>query len=327
MFPLHDENRPSTKPYMNYGLIIINVVIFFIFYLGGRRSLINAIETLGAVPYFIINGENLWTLLTSMFMHADILHILGNMLYLWVFGDNIEDALGHSKYLIFYLFGGLAATFTHIASVLFTLPSLEYYGSVASLMTPSVGASGAISAVLGSYLLLYPRARIRTLVILIFIQIVRIPAYYYLGFWFLYQLVMGMVTLTGISSGVAFWAHIGGFVAGLLFIKPFGAKVKPRAPTAPKEKPVRPLYVSQYVRRPFVDVLIEGDKVRIIAELPGIEMEDINLKISDWDIVISAEHGNIRYYRRLVLPTMVVPKVEEISYTNGVLAFSLYRSM
>jgi len=312
---------------MNYGLIIINVVIFFFFYLGGRRSLINAIETLGAVPYFIINGENLWTLLTSMFMHADILHILGNMLYLWVFGDNIEDALGHSKYLIFYLSGGLAATFAHIASVLFTLPSLEYYGGVASLMTPSVGASGAISAVLGSYLLLYPRARIRTLIFTIFIQIVRIPAYYYLGFWFLYQLLLGVITLTGVSSGVAFWAHIGGFVAGLLIIKPLGARVKPRRPTPPREKPVRPLYVSPYVRRPFVDVLVEEDRVRTIAELPGVELEDINLKVSSWEIIISAEHGNIRYYRRLVLPTMVVPKVEEISYTNGVLAFSLYRSM
>jgi len=260
-------------------------------------------------------------------MHADILHILGNMLYLWVFGDNIEDALGHSKYLIFYLSGGLAATFAHIASVLFTLPSLEYYGGVASLMTPSVGASGAISAVLGSYLLLYPRARIRTLIFTIFIQIVRIPAYYYLGFWFLYQLLLGVITLTGVSSGVAFWAHIGGFVAGLLIIKPLGARVKPRRPTPPREKPVRPLYVSPYVRRPFVDVLVEEDRVRTIAELPGVELEDINLKVSSWEIIISAEHGNIRYYRRLVLPTMVVPKVEEISYTNGVLAFSLYRSM
>ena len=327
MFPLHDENRPSKKPYMNYILIIVNVVIFFFFYLGGRSSLINAIETLGAVPSYIIQGKRLETLLTSMFMHADIMHILGNMLYLWVFGDNIEDALGHSKYLIFYLLGGFAATFAHIASVLYTLPSLEYYWGVASLMTPSVGASGAISAVLGSYLLLYPRARIRTLVILIFIQIVRIPAYYYLGFWFLYQLMMGMTSLTGISSGVAFWAHIGGFVAGLLLIKPFGAKVKPRRATAQREKPVKPLYVSQYIRRPFADVLIEDDKVRVIAELPGVEMEDIDLKVSSSEIVISAEHGNIRYQRRVVLPTMVVPKVEEISYHNGVLAFSLYRRM
>jgi len=325
LFPLYDENRPACKPYVNYGLILTNVIIFFYFYLQGRDALINAIRTLGTVPNDIINGDRLWTLLTSMFMHADLTHILGNMIYLWVFGDNVEDALGHFKYIIFYLFGGLVASFTHIISVIFTLPSLEYYWGITNLMTPSVGASGAISAVLGAYLLLYPRARIRTVVFYIFIQIVSIPAYYYLGFWFLYQLMMGMITLTGIPSGVAFWAHIGGFVSGFLFIKPFGAKVKPRRRMVSREKPVKPLYVSPYVRTPFVDVLVEEDKVRIVAELPGVEEKDINIVVSSWDIVISAEHGDIRYYRRVVLPTMVIPRVEDLSYRNGVLIFTLRR--
>ena len=326
MFPLHDENRPSIRPYVNYVLIAVNVVMFFYFFMQGGRAFVKAIEMLGAVPYDIINLDRLWTLLTSMFMHADIMHILGNMVYLWVFGDNIEDALGHSKYLIFYLFGGLAATFAHIASIWFLLPSLEQYlGMYDPSKIPSVGASGAISAVLGAYLLLYPRARIRTLVFYIFVQIVSVRAYYYLGFWFLYQLMMGMISLTGIPSGVAFWAHIGGFVAGVLFIKPFGAKVKPKPPSVSKEKPVRPLYVSPYVRRPFVDILVEEDRVRIISELPGVDEKDIKLVVSSWDVVISAERGDIRYYKRVVLPTMVVQRVEELSYKNGVLVFTIPR--
>lgn len=222
MFPIYDENRPEIEPYVNHMLILVNVVVFFFFFLQGTRAFIRGLVSFGAVPSYIVNGDRLWTLLTSMFMHADIMHLFGNMAYLWVFGDNIEDALGHVKYLVFYLLGGLTASFTHIASLYATLPSFGQVG----LDIPSVGASGAISAVLGAYLLLYPRARIRTLVFYIIVQIVSVPAFYYLGFWFLYQLMMGVFSLTGLSSGVAFWAHIGGFVAGLVTIKVFG--VKPR---------------------------------------------------------------------------------------------------
>ena len=135
-------------------LIIANVIVFSYFLING--TLEEAISALGTIPGDIVTGKRLWTLLTSTFMHADLTHILGNMVYLWVFGDNIEDALGHSRYLIFYLLGGLAASFTHIASVIFTLPSLGPYWGYISLETPAVGASGAISAVLGAYLLLYP---------------------------------------------------------------------------------------------------------------------------------------------------------------------------
>jgi len=327
LFPLYDENRPSTRPYVNYVLITINAVVFFYFFTLGSDSLEKAIFTLGTIPSDLLAAKYPWTLLTSMFMHADIMHILGNMIYLWVFGDNIEDALGHLNYLIFYLFGGLAASFTHIASILFTLPSLGPYWGDISLHTPAVGASGAISAVLGAYLLLYPRARIRTIVFYIFIQIIRVPAYYYLGFWFLYQLMMGMISLTGFSSGVAFWAHIGGFLTGLLAVKPFGARIKPKRTIAPKEKPVTPLYVSADVRTPFVDLLAEDDRVRIIAELPGVEERDISLTISSWDAIISAQHGNVRYYKSIILPAMVIPEVKDFSYKNGVLTFTLYRPL
>lgn len=306
-------------------LLLANVAVFFYFFMQGMPGLEDAIVNLGTVPRDILAGRRLWTLLTSMFMHADIMHILGNMVYLWVFGDNIEDAVGHSKYVIFYLLGGLAASFAHITSVVYTLPSLRPYWRNITLETPAVGASGAISAVLGAYLLLYPKARIRTLVFYFFIQIISVPAFYYLGFWFLYQLVWGVVSLTGIQSGVAFWAHIGGFVAGLLAIKPFGAKVKVKKPTPPRRKPVAPIYVSPHVRTPFADVMVGEDRVRIVAELPGVEEGDINLIASNWDLVISAEHGNVRYYRRIVLPTMVIPRVEDFDYKNGVLTFTLRR--
>ena len=177
------------------------------------RVLENGIWEFGTIPRDVMQGENLWTLITSMFMHADVMHLVGNMIYLWVFGDNIEDALGHTKYIVFYILGGLAASFAHIASLFAALPSFAYG---VGFGIPSVGASGAISAVLGAYMLLYPRARIRTLVFYFLIQIITVPALYYLGFWFLYQLMMGFFSLTLLSSGVAFWAHIGGFIVGLI---------------------------------------------------------------------------------------------------------------
>lgn len=321
LFPIHDENRPTIRPYVNYGLLLVNVLVFLFFFLGGTRALMVGIVFFGAIPSYIVAGERLWTLLTNMFMHADITHLLGNMIYLWVFGDNLEDALGHTKYLAFYLLGGLAAGFTHIASLLVTLPSLGVVG----LSIPSVGASGAVSAVLGAYMLLYPRARIRTLVFSVFIRIVSVPAYYYLGFWFLYQLMMGVFSLTGLPSGVAFWAHIGGFVVGLVTIWAWGVKPKPGRRAAVRRSPLRPLVVSPWVRTPFVDVMLEGDRLRVVAELPGVDERDIEVEVSDREVVISAEHGERRYYRRIMLPTPVVHQVEGFSYRNGVLSFTLQR--
>ncbi len=306
---------------MNYGLISLNVLVFFFFFLGGTNALNSGIVFLGAIPSYILTGTRLWTLLTSMFMHVDIIHLLGNMVYLWVFGDNIEDALGHTKYIAFYLLGGLVASFTHIVS-LFALPSL----GVAGFDVPSVGASGAISAVLGAYLFLYPRARIRTLLFYVFIQIVSIRAFYYLGFWFLYQLMMGVFSLSGFSSGVAFWAHIGGFVAGLFIMRILGVKPKLRRRVVDRKIPFRPLYVSPGVTTPFVDVLTEGNRLRIVAELSGVEERDIEVEVSDREVVISVKHGERRYFRRIMLPTLVVPHVENFNYRNGVLSFTLQRN-
>ncbi len=146
------------------------------------------------------------TIFTSMFIHGGVLHYLGNMIFLWVFGDNVEDRLGHAKYFVFYLVAGLAAAWTQIA--------IRMDSDV-----PNIGASGAIAGVLGAYLLLYPFNQVRTAVIFFFIVIVRMPAIYLLGFWIILQLFSGVGSLDpSIESGVAYWAHIGGFAAGLLAV-------------------------------------------------------------------------------------------------------------
>jgi membrane associated rhomboid family serine protease len=326
LFPIYDENRRLGRPYVNYGLLVINIAIFFYFLLQGNLQFRRSLYSLGATPSAILQGNDLWTLVTSMFMHADIVHLFGNMIYLWVFGDNIEDALGHTKYLVFYLLGGFAASFIHIGSVVLTLPTL----GPAGLNIPSVGASGAISAVLGAYLLLYPRARIKTLVFLFYlVTIVSVPAFYYLGFWFLYQLMMGVFSLTGASSGVAFWAHIGGFVAGVVIIKMLGGKAKPRMVTPQSTYPfrgrtrIRPFVTQTKTRKPFVDAIVEGDRIRVFARLAGLEEKDIRVNVSEVDAVISAQHGEIKYFTRVLLPANVIPEIKEFTYRNGVLTFFL----
>lgn len=197
-------------------LIIINVVAFFAYWLpdlfgftyGNFES---AIYTYGLVPNAVIHGGNLITFstfLTSMFLHGDLFHLGGNMLFLYIFGDNVEDAFGHARYAIFYFIAGIIASIAHIGSLL-------YFRDLEGMNTVTIGASGAISGVLGAYLVLYPKSRILTLVLLGFIYIVPIPAVVFLGLWFAFQFLYG--TLAPLAGGVAYWAHIGGFVAGIFF--------------------------------------------------------------------------------------------------------------
>lgn len=176
------------------------------------QGLENFIAVYSVVPQqFMADGltmEQFFRLTTAMFLHGSWLHLLSNMLYLWIFGDNVESRMGHVRYLLFYLLTGYIATLAHIFSYPFS-------------PTPLIGASGAIAGVLGAYLLLYPHARVLTLVFLIiFIQIVPIPAVIFLGFWFVLQIFSGLLAEQS-GQGVAFWAHIGGFVAGLLLVKFF----------------------------------------------------------------------------------------------------------
>jgi membrane associated rhomboid family serine protease len=174
------------------------------------------------VPNDILHGQMLYTLLTSMFMHATVLHLLGNMLFLYVFGDNIEAVFGHAGYLVFYLASGLAAAFAYIAVMLYA----PLISNIIGVMIPSdltvgvLGASGAISGVLGAYLVLFPRAKILSF---FFYVIIPLPAVLFLGFWFVMQWLLGFYDVT---SGVAYFAHIGGFIAGTFLALVFGLKRK-----------------------------------------------------------------------------------------------------
>jgi membrane associated rhomboid family serine protease len=208
LIPLKDDNPRVLTPFFNIGLILCNVAVFI--YQFSRPDPDLFVHAYGAIPVEIMNGQNWSNLITAMFLHGGWLHLLGNMLYLWIFGDNVEGLMGHGRYLIFYLLCGLAATIAHIA----VDPSSE---------VPMVGASGAISGVLGAYVVKFPRARILILVpIFICLTTFRIPALFVLGFWFVKELISGVVTMKmAVGSQVAFFAHVGGFVAGLLLVKFF----------------------------------------------------------------------------------------------------------
>lgn len=242
VFPIGDDNSDRTiVPIVNYALIAINILVFvFLQGLGSNDRFTYAYST---VPAEIVSGRDVTTpdrvvqhpvtgqrvevpglqptpgsvyltLLTSMFMHGGIAHILGNMLFLWIFGDNLEDRLGHVKYLIFYLLTGIIASLAHV----FTTVALS--SQEGSLLIPSLGASGAISGVLGGYILLYPHRRVRAF---LFNILTEVPAWVAVGMWFAFQLIsgLGMLGSGSAEGGVAYAAHIGGFIAGLVLVKFF----------------------------------------------------------------------------------------------------------
>jgi len=214
LFPIKDVNKALTTPHVNRMLIMVNVIIFLVMWLSDFGLIENSFvgdigEKFAMPPYYIIRGERLYTLFTSMFLHASWLHLLGNMLYLYVFGDNVEDVFGHLSYLVFYIICGLAASFTYVMSFESFSPN--------DLV---LGASGAISGILGAYLVLYPKARILTVV---FPIIVPLPAVIFLGVWFLMQWFYAFFEVGG---NVAWWAHIGGFIAGLILALIFGLERK-----------------------------------------------------------------------------------------------------
>ncbi len=209
MLPLTDDNRGRrTTPIVTWVLIGINVLVFIYEFLLNERELSRLFNDYGAIPRDISNGEGYLTLLTSMFLHGGLLHVGGNMLFLWVFGDNIEDVMGHARFIVFYLLTGLGAS---AAQILVNPDS----------MVPTIGASGAISGVLAAYIICFPHGRIMTLVTLgIFITSVMLPAWVMIGYWIVLQLIQGTLSL-GVEAGtggVAWFAHIGGFAAGLALV-------------------------------------------------------------------------------------------------------------
>jgi len=215
MIPLHDDNPTSTRPVLTVALIAANVLAFMYQLSLGPNAGQALVYQFGAIPSVVLGTRSLpeqlavippvLSLFTSMFLHGGFMHLIGNMLYLWIFGNNIEDALGRVRFLVFYVLCGFAASFLHILS------------DVSSVI-PAIGASGAISGVLGGYLLLYPHAQVLTLIPLgFFTRLMYIPAGIVLGLWFVFQLISGGIS-SGEGGGVAWWAHVGGFVAGMILV-------------------------------------------------------------------------------------------------------------
>ena len=234
MIPLRDANPTRRTPWVTLGLIAVNVAVFFlwepitgsqreqqIFFVceGAIPQELSSLQTLPVLARECAGGKSvLVSLFTSMFLHGDLLHIAGNMLYLWVFGNNVEDRMGPLVFLLFYLAAGVAATYSQV------LPNPDS-------QTPLVGASGAIAGALGSYLVMFPHARVLTLVpLFFFLQLIELPAILVLGFWFVLQAFQGVGTIAA-ETGVAWFAHIGGFV--------FGAAV---ALLFYRARPVQPTY-------------------------------------------------------------------------------------
>jgi membrane associated rhomboid family serine protease len=208
--PLRDiSRRPVHPPVVTVSIIVINVLVFFLELTGGDAF----VQRWSVIPADIVAGQNWVTILTSMFMHGGWMHIIGNMVFLWAFGPAIEDAMGHLRYLVFYLLGGVVASLAQIAAA-------------STSTVPSLGASGAIAAVMGAFLITYPRDRIRTLLFLgWFIQVAVLPASLLIGIWFVIQLFsqVGSVVTTqsGQSGGVAYMAHIGGLIFGFVTARLF----------------------------------------------------------------------------------------------------------
>lgn len=229
MIPIRDNRPTRHKPVVTWTLIALNVLVFLIEWSAGDAGMEAIVRRFGVVPSVLVEGQ--WSLpraaggaqgawvtpLTSLFLHGGWLHLIGNMWFLHIFGDNVEDELGKARYLALYFAAGFAAVFAQAA----VDPSSA---------VPMVGASGAIGGVMGAYIRLFPRARIHMLLVLgFYVTTAAVPAVWMLGYWFLVQLLGGLPQLAGFEGGVAFWAHVGGFVAGALLVGVFRSEGRMRA--------------------------------------------------------------------------------------------------
>lgn len=321
MFPLHDDTqRIHGRPYVTYLLIAINAVVFLVEVIAtanfsNEAATTTLLQNYGAIPYKILQGD-IFSAVSGMFLHAGVAHLIGNMLFLFVFGDNIEDKFGRIKFVLIYIGWGLAAAFAHS---FYTMSTGE--GSI-----PAIGASGAVSGVLGAYLVLFPRAKIFTIIAAFFITTVRIPAIAYIPFWFVMQVVFSLLNQSG---GVAYVAHIGGFLAGLLtgyllknVVNRYGMVTSQiRYPTRDRQK-ISNIPDPDMTIHTQPEVIKGSNFYEIIAEMPGLASQsdiqanydpntqsvriftsglrkyDINVRISD------IQDGNI--------------KIDQIEYLNGI---------
>lgn len=229
MIPIRDNVPSRTRPYVEYAIIAATALVFLYQVTQPREAVEVFIDRFGLVPARLtgaLPGAGYLGLFSSMFLHGGWLHFLGNMWFLWIFGNNIEDHIGHGRFAIFYIVSGVAAG---LAQVL----------SSPSSPIPMIGASGAVAGVMGAYLVLYPRARVLTLIpIFFFFTFFEVPAIFFLGFWFLLQIWSGTMTAAaGAQGGVAFWAHVGGFTAGILLLGVLGGWRRPQPPVIRQRRP------------------------------------------------------------------------------------------
>ena len=319
MFPLYDDaQRIHGRPYVTYLLIATNAIIFVaeVIATGYFHNLpaTNAmLENYGAIPSKVLGGD-ISSVITSMFLHGGLAHLIGNMLFLFIFGDNIEDKFGRIKFLLIYIGWGIAAAFAH------SLVAVSAGGGE----IPAIGASGAISGVLGAYLILFPKAKIFTIVAAFFITTVRIPAIAYIPFWFIMQVILGFIDQAG---GVAYVAHIGGFLAGMLTAYIFKNLIPQYGMVTPQ---------TQYPRRGSHNVtnmqdmsihtqpeVIKGSNYyEIIAEMPGLEDQSeiqANFEPSTQSVRVFTS-GPRKYDINVRIPDIQGQniKIDQIKYLNGI---------
>lgn len=217
MFPIRDTIRSKSFPLANYGIIAVNVLVFLFQSSLNERGYYLILQSFGLTPaqFSFLQPVQWITIFTSMFLHGGWFHLISNMWTLYIFGDNVEDRMGSIRYVAFYLLAGAIAALTHV----FFSPGLKI---------PTVGASGAVAGVLGAYFLLFPRARVVTFIpIFILPWLVDIPAFFFLGIWFFSQVANGLMVGAEGMSGIAWWAHIGGFIVGLLLVRFFASRPAP----------------------------------------------------------------------------------------------------
>lgn len=332
MFPIHDDTpRLHGRPYVNYSLIALNVIIFVwevitTNFFSNPLKVNEIFYNYGTVPDLVFQGDY-FALVTSMFLHGGVVHIIGNMVFLYIFGDNIEDRFGHFKYLILYLLWGIAAGIIH-----------SFYAvSVGGGEIPAVGASGAISGVLGAYLILFPRAKIFTVITAFFITTVRIPALAYIPIWFILQVIFSIFNPEG---GVAYLAHIGGFVvgAGVSFLaKSFFPSVfqgavgrKNTYLNKPSKVYSRGFYKNNTRNSVANPDIIEGNTYyEILVELKGLRnIQNLRARYeaSTHSLQIFSD-GSVNPILSIPLKEdMHISLIQDISYLNGILKIRMLKA-
>jgi rhomboid family protein len=319
MFPIHDDTeRIHGRPYVNYSLIAINIIIFvweitISAFFTNEQVVTEIFSTYGVIPRFFLSGD--WiSAITSMFIHGGVAHIAGNMVFLFVFGDNIEDRFGRVKYLLIYISWGIVASIVH---------SL-YAVNTGSGLVPAVGASGAISGVLGAYLVMFPRAKIFTIIMAFFITTVRIPALAFIPFWFILQIIFALIGPSG--GGVAYLAHIGGFIVGMAtgyawkFLSShygLGLSSLKKNPVLRKERP----RVEDAAPHVAPEVIEGPDFYEIIAYVRGVSnSSDIYANYEpDTGNVRIVTNGSHKYKMLVKLPdTVINPTITYIHILNGI---------